>query len=83
MSFYLHPLDMCFLVPSVTFIRIVHSVVAVHQSLSYCYSECGRLCNNYWVYTNTYWTVLWVGGGGGGVVGWTENRFLTHILNLS
>ena len=24
-------------------------------------SECGRLCNNYWVYTDTDWPVLCVG----------------------
>ena len=36
-------------------------------------SECGRLCNNYLVYTDTDWAVLYVG---------VENRFLTHICNV-
>ena len=27
-------------------------------------SECGRLCNNYWVYTDTAWAALCVWGIG-------------------
>ena len=30
-------------------------------------SECGRLCNDYWVYTDTYWV---------------DNRIVTHICNV-
>ena len=35
-------------------------------------SECGRLCNNYWDYTDADWAVLCVGHC-------IENRLLTHI----
>ena len=51
---------MCFLdaISNISTILLSRSAENPSSPLS---SECGRLCSNYWVYTDTDWAVLCVG----------------------